>query len=253
MLSVLAVDLDDTLVRSDQTVSPRTLELVAAWLDAGRRAVIATGRPPRATRAIPAELHALPWICYNGGVILHAGETLHSANMTAADTASFVNDFVDVAPDAWIGIEVDDTFYLSRNGPPYAETILVDDIRSVAHQPASKIITALDAYRQVASRLAPLPGGMKPQASAKYNLLQMMSTGVSKASALRLLVEQWGLDMAHVVAFGDDSNDMEMIQAAGVGVAMANAIPELKAVANRVTLSNDEDGVAIVVAELLAA
>lgn len=253
MLSVLAVDLDDTLVRSDQTVSPRTLDLLAAWVDAGRRAVIATGRPPRATRAIPAELHALPWICYNGGVILHAGETLHSANLTAADTASFINDFVGVAPHAWIGLEVDDTLYLSGNGWPYADTVVVDDIRSVARQPASKIIMALDEYRQVASRLAPLPCGMKAQASAKYNLLQIMPTGVSKASALRFLVNRWGLDMAHVVAFGDDTNDLEMIQDAGVGVAMANAIPELKAAADRVTLSNDEDGVAAVVAELLAA
>ena len=253
MLSVLAIDLDDTLIRSDQTVSARTLDLLAAWVDAGHRAVIATGRPPRATRAIPDALHALPWICYNGGVILDAGQTIHRANLTAAATASFVDAFVDAAPDAWIGLEVDDELYLSRRDSPYSETVMVDDLRTVAHQPACKIIVALDSYRRVASRLGPLPHGIRAQLSEKYNLAQIMPTGVSKSAALHLLVERWGLDMAHVVAFGDDTNDLEMIQDAGMGVAMANAVPELKAVANRVTLSNDEDGVAVVVAELLAA
>jgi hydroxymethylpyrimidine pyrophosphatase-like HAD family hydrolase len=253
MFSVLAVDLDDTLVRSDRTVSPRTLDLLAAWIDSGRRAVIATGRPPRTTRTIPTALHALPWICYNGGVILDAGQAIHRSNLSAGGTERFVNDFAVAAPDAWIGLEVDDRLFLSRHGPPYGETTLVDDICRVACQPASKIFVALDAYRAAAPRLAPLPCEMHAILSEKYNLVQIMPTGVSKASALRLLVERWGLDMTQVVAFGDDTNDIEMIQAAGIGVAMSNAIPEVKAVADRVTLSNDEDGVAVVLAELLAA
>ena len=253
MLSVLAVDLDDTLVRSDQTVSARTLEMLAAWVDDGRRAVIATGRPPRATRAIPDVLHALPWICYNGAVILEAGETVHRANLMGADTTAFVEAYLEAAPDAWIGLEIDDGLYVNQHGTPYSEFATVGDVRAVAHLPVHKIIVAMDSYQRVAARLMPLPRGVQPQLSAKYNLAQFMPTGVSKSAAIQMLVKRWGLDMSQVIAFGDDTNDLEMIRDAGVGVAMANAIPELKAVADRVTLTNDEDGVAVVVAELLAA
>ena len=254
MPSVLAVDLDDTLVRSDQTVSARTLDLLAAWVDDGRRAVIATGRPPRATRAIPDALHALPWICYNGAIILDAGTTLHRTTVTGADTTAFVEAYLEAAPDDWIGLEIDEElFVVNHHDTPYNEFATVGDVRAVAHLPTHKIIVALDSYQRVASRLMPLPRGIQAQLSAKYNLAQFMAVGVSKSAALQMLVKRWGLDMADVIAFGDDVNDLEMIRDAGVGVAMANAVPELKAVANRVTLSNDEDGVALVVEELLAA
>ena len=69
MYSVLAVDLDDTLLADDKTVSPRTVAALEAWQASGRRIVIATGRPPRSTRIIPSFLHEFPWICYNGAWI----------------------------------------------------------------------------------------------------------------------------------------------------------------------------------------
>ena len=60
MYSVLAVDLDDTLLADDKTVSPRTVAALEAWQASGRRIVIATGRPPRSTRIIPPFLHGIP-------------------------------------------------------------------------------------------------------------------------------------------------------------------------------------------------
>ena len=73
MISVLAVDLDETLLRSDGSVSPRTLETLAVWEAAGKRLVIATGRPPRSARKIPDALLHLPCVCYNGAAIYQDG------------------------------------------------------------------------------------------------------------------------------------------------------------------------------------
>ena len=78
-----------------------------------------------------------------------------------------------------------------------------------------------------------------------------MPSGASKAAALGWLLDRWGLSQEDVVAFGDDVNDVEMVAEAGLGVAMANAVPEVKAAADRITVSNEEDGVAVVLEEFL--
>ena len=88
--------------------------------------------------------------------------------------------------------------------------------------------------------------------SPKYDLVQVIPYGASKAAALHWLLERWGLSLDEVIAFGDDVNDVEMVAEAGLGVAMANAVPEVKAVADRITTTNDEDGVAAVLEEFLA-
>ena len=80
-----------------------------------------------------------------------------------------------------------------------------------------------------------------------------MASGVSKASALARICDRHGFDAQDVVAFGDMPNDIEMLDWAGHGVAMANAHPDAKAVANEIALSNNEDGVARVLERELAA
>ena len=86
-------------------------------------------------------------------------------------------------------------------------------------------------------------------ASASNNL-EFNSAEAHKGNALRRFAEHLGLTLENCAAFGDGLNDLSMVQAAGLGVAMANAVPEVKAAAARVTLSNDEDGVAAVLEEL---
>ena len=83
------------------------------------------------------------------------------------------------------------------------------------------------------------------------NNLELNSTAAHKGNALRRFAEHLGLSLANCAAFGDGLNDLTMVEAAGMGVAMANAVPEVKRAASRITLSNDEDGVAAVVDEIL--
>lgn len=82
--------------------------------------------------------------------------------------------------------------------------------------------------------------------SSTWNDLELNAAGADKGNALRLFAEHLGLTLADCAAFGDGLNDLTMIKAAGLGVAMANAVPEVRAAAARITLSNDEDGVAAV-------
>ena len=78
-----------------------------------------------------------------------------------------------------------------------------------------------------------------------------MNASVSKSDAVRRVVEREGADLSAVIAFGDDTNDIEMIRDTGIGVAMANAVDSVKSAADHITASNDEDGVALAIEELL--
>ena len=85
----------------------------------------------------------------------------------------------------------------------------------------------------------------------RATLAQITHADVSKSDTIRRVVERSGHVLSSVITFGDDTNNIEMIRAAGIGVAMANAVSPVKSVADHVTLSNDKDGVAIVIETLL--
>ncbi|MEX1018123.1 MAG: Cof-type HAD-IIB family hydrolase [Litorilinea sp.] len=252
MISILALDLDDTLVRSDQTVSPRTLDLLQRWEAMGNRIVIATGRSPRKAREIPAALHHLPWVCYNGGVVLVDGETVYSRTLTTTTAHQLLDYYQNELKLSWVGLAGNDRLFVNRarhsNDPTY-----VPDMLTVAHEPAMKIYVPLDEFQRHHPTDTGLPAGCRLLPSEKYNFAQIMPDDVSKAAGLRVLAAQWGVSMDEFMAFGDDTNDIEMVREAGIGVAMDNAIPELKAVADRVTLSHDEEGVALVLEEFVPA
>jgi 5-amino-6-(5-phospho-D-ribitylamino)uracil phosphatase len=248
---ILALDLDDTLLRSDATISSRTLQSLDRWRDAGHAIVIATGRPTRSiAEVLPPELHSVPWITYNGAYIYLEGECIYQNLIPPAATHSIIALVKEALPECALGIEIDNTLFLNRTisrTSPYS----VVDLVTVAHQPAAKILFFHQEFSTLQSILSALPSDTRAMLSDKYNLVQILSASADKTHALRYLLDHLGLEMAHVVAIGDDINDVDMIRDSGLGVAVANAIPAVKAVAKRMTLSNDEDGVALVIEELL--
>ena len=273
MVRVLALDMDDTLLRSDGTISDPTLDLLQRWRAAGNLVVIATGRPPRSIAgSLPEMLHDVPWIAYNGAEIRHTGRTIFSDLMPVDEVRQLVAWTQSALPGWRVGIEMDDTLYINRHIAPARPHVFVDDLLTVAQRPAAKVILSPAEWRPIgqaptdaanhdgaASRpfapleplLAQLPPATRPMLSERYQLAQFMSATADKAVALRHVVETWGLTMAHVIACGDDVNDVDMLRVAGVGIAMDNAIDTVRAAADRVTLTNDEDGVAAVLQELL--
>jgi hypothetical protein len=248
--TVVAVDLDDTIVRSDWTVSERTMRALRTWQEQRGPIVIATGRPPRWTRKIPDPLHTHPWICYNGAVVHENGAEIYHNLIPAATVRQIIRQFQERDPTCWLGLEIDDVLYINRRADrPDAQ--FVEDLLTVADRPAAKVLFRLDDEAQIPSYLEMLPDGVRSLVSTKVALVQVMARTASKGTALQALVERWNLSLDQVVAFGDDVNDVEMVEESGLGVAMSNAVPEVKAVANCITGSNDEDGVAVVLERLL--
>jgi hypothetical protein len=252
MHSIAAIDLDDTLVQHDGTISPYTLATLERWLAAGRRIVIATGRPPRAIgRSLPAFLQAVPWICYNGAETRLADQPIYQNLVPAADLFTILSQIEETTPGRLVGVEINNVLYLNRIAPQRTTPYEVADLFTL-DQPAAKVLI----FSENAEALPPLtfdvPASARIMYSARYpHCIQIIGCRTDKAEALRALVASWQMAMANVVAFGDDTNDVDMVRDSGLGVAMSNAVPEVKAVANRITTSNNEDGVALVLEALL--
>ncbi|MEZ4867463.1 MAG: HAD family hydrolase [Caldilineaceae bacterium] len=251
MAQIAAIDMDDTLLRTDGTISPRTVGSLQRWLRTGRRLVIATGRPPRSIgRSLPDELQRIPWICYNGAEIRIGDEVIYRNLIPATAVREIVTQIQTEAPTALIGVEIDNVLHLNRvakRTTPYTVTDLL-----TLDQPAAKVLLLSESGEPLARLACVLPECTRAMYSLRYpHAIQILAQFADKAEALTNLVADWGVTLADVVALGDDVNDVEMVRLCGVGVAVANAVDEVKAVADEVTYSNDEDGVAATLEKLL--
>lgn len=248
---VAAIDMDDTLLRTDKSISPASLAALADWLEAGRHVVIATGRPPRRiVDTLPPALQHVPWVAYNGATAGEAGAVVLEDYVTVDHTHTVLDLLFATIPDLVVGVEIDDIIYFNR---PIENIVgeVVQDLKTIAIRPAAKILFRLEDFAPMRALEPRLPAATRMILSEKYQLVQIMSATADKATALAGLVKRWGLDMRQVVAFGDDTNDVGMVNAAGLGVAVENAVPEVVAVADHVTCSNNDDGVAAVLRTLL--
>lgn len=251
-LVVLASDMDETLLRKDGTISDHTLDLFRRWEEAGKRLLLATGRPPRLTRsALPPSLAHLPVICYNGAVAFDDGATVFQEYIPGPVVQTIVERLLDQAPLARIGLEIDDRIYFNQEPSRPMAGYTVVDLRTVAHQPAAKVILRYEQFDLLGDALDYLPDSVRVIVSSRHNVVQIMPRTVSKAKALAVLAARWGLSMHNVIAFGDDINDVEMLQQSAIGVAVSNAVPEVLAVADHITGTPEEDGVGQVVEWLL--
>jgi 5-amino-6-(5-phospho-D-ribitylamino)uracil phosphatase len=248
---LLALDLDGTLLRSDGTLSERTSDAVRRCREQGMRIVIASARPPRTIRnPLPVEFHDDVFICYNGAEAYLDGERVFLDPIQPPETKKILELAYACEPACHVSIEIDNTLWTDHplDGPWEHEVV---DLASVAHRPAAKVLVDLQQGAQAESLLQRLPSSCKALVTDGRTLAQVMSCSASKAVALRHVVEEWGLILDDVLAFGDDVNDVEMIRDCGVGVAMGNAVPEVKAVADHIAPSNDHDGVAEMLDRLL--
>ena len=251
-LEVAALDLDDTLLTSDKTVAAETLAALEAWLQAGKKVVLATGRPPRMAREVPDLPHQFPAVCYNGCWIEDAGEVVYRNEIPAATVQHFVNLVLACAPDLWIGVESNDMMYEPYKLRAWRESV-VCDVREIC-LPAMKIIfrkSLLDTEQLDYVRHC-LPASCDMLVSDLYDLIQVMRAGADKVQGVSWWLQSQGLTLRHTVAVGDDTNDTQMVAGAQMGVAMQNAVKEVQSVADFVTSTNDEGGVARVLHAILA-
>jgi Cof subfamily protein (haloacid dehalogenase superfamily) len=257
---LVASDIDGTLIHHDGTLSARTIELLAAL---PVPAVLVTGRPVRWLRQLYDQMpEPLPAVCANGAAIYDpATDRIVRADPLSIDLLLDVTKKLrEAVPDIAFAVEVEDgrKFFYEDAWPVRWETVDENLVRVLAtpeeltSAPAVKLLARSasagepDEFYKLISRT--LGSAAEATHSSSSAMVEISAAGVTKASGLAWLCERDGIDPADVLAFGDMPNDVPMLAWAGHSVAMANAHPAVREVADEVTLSNDEDGVAVYLA-----
>lgn len=250
MFRVVALDLDGTLLRSDETISERTMCALDRCREAGVMIVVATARPPRMVSSLlPRWLSELPYVCYNGAEIYEAGERVAACHIAPETARKIVRSVNIVSPGSAVSAEIDDWNYCDRTITsrwPYD----VVDLMQFINKPVAKVLFDCACIEDPSALHFQFPRECVCKFTSGGMLGEVMSVRASKAAGLAALLARWSLSLGDVIAFGDDTPDIEMLRECGMGVAMGNAIPEVKGIADRVTLTNDEDGVAVVLEEM---
>ncbi|MGH3343491.1 MAG: HAD family hydrolase [Carbonactinosporaceae bacterium] len=256
---LVATDLDGTVVRSDGTISGRTVRALAAVEDAGATLVFVTGRPPRWMHSVAeATGHRGLAVCANGALVydLHDERIVTSFLLEPPVlrrlTRALRRGLPEVAFAVDYGLEMlyEPAYRSAEAGRPGVRTAGGDELLAY---PAAKLLAqhgALDADTLLA-RAQEVAGGYATFThSSRDGLLELSAAGVSKASTLARLCGERGIAPEEVLAFGDMPNDLPLLAWAGRAYAVANAHPEVVDAVPLRTRSNDEDGVAEVLEQV---
>jgi Cof subfamily protein (haloacid dehalogenase superfamily) len=252
---LIAVDLDDTLLTDDLTVSDGTSQALTEAIARGVHFTIATGRMFDSAQKIARQVGLnVPIITYQGSLIknLLDEEVLYERSVPV-EAAKIVYDFClkhslhlqsYIADKLYVSEDNDKIrAYAKQSNIPYI--IEPDFSRIISNDKQTKLVIIDEPMNldTLFPELRELLGSQVHMTKSKPNYLEFMHPEGTKGHALRFLAAHYGIPMEETIAMGDAMNDHEMVQAAGLGVAMANAVPALKEIADFITLSNNEDGV----------
>jgi len=243
-IKMIVTDLDGTLLRTDKTISEQSKTVLTQCRESGILTVYATGRGGSADQVAPKGL-------FNGritmnGAIAKSGEIIvHDCLIPYQSARSLL-----VACDKRkmrITSEISGMHYSNFNVSdlwPYITDYRIVDF-SQHEMDAEKLYTPNPTPEERLFIEQMLPEELYFVVTADVNgyLGQIMHVGATKAKAVSALAKYWGISLSDIVAFGDDYNDIEMLQKCGIGIAVANAIDEVKAVADQICDTNDNDGV----------
>ncbi|WP_440895051.1 Cof-type HAD-IIB family hydrolase [Amphibacillus sp. Q70] len=258
---MIVLDLDDTLLRDDLTISTRTKQALMKAQEMGIKVVLASGRPTFAMNESAKELALDQFesylIAFNGAKIIacRTGKELYSSSLTLDDIQSLYK--LSKQENVYIHTYMGDEIITDKKNP-YTEIeseitslpikVVKDFIDAVTIPPVKVLmLEEPETLKQVEAKI-------KPQLNHKFSImrskpyfLEFIEKGVTKGASLRQIIERTNIKREDVIAIGDSYNDQEMIEFAGLGVAMGNAPDDIKEIADIVTDTNMNDGIAKIV------
>lgn len=262
---LIVLDLDGTLLTDNKVISSRTKAVLASARSQGHQVMIATGRPFRSSELYYRELGLeTPIVNFNGAFVHHPGnsswgayhEPLHLPVahdiIEACQQFDYYNIVAEVIDDVYFHYHDEKLLDIFGAGKPKLTT---GDLRKMLQDnPTSLLIHAHEnQVPMIRAHLSEVHAEVIDHRrwAAPWHVVEIVKTGLNKAVGLKRVSEYLQIPKERIIAFGDEDNDLEMIDYAGTGVAMGNAIDSLKGIANEVTLTNMQDGIAVFLEEAL--
>lgn len=263
---LIALDLDGTLNNSEKKITKKTKDALLRAQELGIKVALVSGRPSpglmRECKELELEKNNGLLISFNGARVVDAttGECLYEKTIEknlAKEVLNHLKQF-DVYP---MLNKDNESIVHDCNGykVQYEATVNnltlkeVDDLAEYLNfNPCKILVSAEPEYLEsIAEEIKkPFKDKLNIYFSAPY-FLEIVSKGIDKGATLSDVLKRLNMSRDELIAFGDERNDLSMIEFAGMGVAMGNAIQELKDIANKITLSNDEDGIAAALHDLI--
>ncbi|OCL26879.1 hypothetical protein U472_05155 [Orenia metallireducens] len=286
-IEMILLDMDGTLLNSQSEVSPKNKEILKQLISEGYKVAIATGRNYHEARSLVEDIVGLAYITNNGSYIVDFnGEVIFNRNISKEDTISLLK-IIEKYPSFNYSLAAPKEIYM-KNKFKFIKMSLTDKrvfknklniFKSVSL--IKRLIRLFKSRRQIDNIYELIENGslavqkidvmgkidemesfkeriieqfgdkIKLSSSSKDNL-EINPLNISKGTGLKYLADKLGIDVRNSIAFGDGGNDLELLEIVGTAVAMANSeFNELKEKADIIAESNDDDGVAKVLAELL--
>lgn len=262
---MIVMDMDDTLLNSENQVSPDTANYLIDLQDKGYHVVLASGRPTEGMLPIARDLHLHEHdsyvISFNGSRTIRVkdGALEDEQSISKADFDRIVdycrdnNMFALTYYNGYIIYEGEHEYMNIESeltGLPMYHT---DDLKAYIQEPVAKVL-GVDYESHIQARAQAFDGVFNGQidvTTSKPFFLEFVPHGVSKGNALHALCKKVGIDISETIAFGDSMNDYSMMKEAGYAVAMGNARDVLKEIADFVTLDHNSDGIVYALKKIL--
>lgn len=256
-IKMIAIDMDDTLLRDDNTISAYTRQVLQKAMVRGLRIVIATGRMFQAARPAGKQigLGDVPMVCYTGSLtgLCESGKVLRNVTIDLPLALEILDT---VRAHGWQAqTYIDDELYVpyrNQNVADYEKQcgvkahVLGDAFYTPVKAPTKILVVEHDAavMKEIEETLRERFGSLVNQVKSKPYFFEMNHPTCSKGNALRALADEWGISYEEIMTFGNGNNDISMLSMTPWGFAVANATAEAKKAAAHETDSNNEDGVA---------
>ncbi|MFB5089734.1 Cof-type HAD-IIB family hydrolase [Psychrobacillus sp. PGGUH221] len=254
MYKMIAIDLDGTLLTDELMISPGTVKAIQIAVEIGTIVTIATGRMFPSAKLFAQQLGInVPLITYQGAIIKDVNEKeVMYERLISPDIAQKL---VEIAREKKIHLQVyqDDILYSATENEKlitYSEAVKVPytiepDLVELANKGFTKalFIEGSDYLDTLQDELQTLFGERAHIAKSKKHYLEVTHPEANKGSALLHLAKKLEIDCSEIIGIGDNHNDIELITTAGLGIAMGNAVMELKDIADYISLTNNEEGV----------
>ncbi len=253
---LITIDLDDTLLKHDLTISERNIKTIQAAVQKGVKVTLASGRP---TKAIAHYLDALgldlPVIAYQGARIVDTktNEVMYKKELEYNQAIPIIKFAEKIG--VHCNVYIDDTIHIEKKNKwaeMYANLLKVVPMKEVGKlsdyiKSSTTKVLFVDEHERLQE--------IKPEAEkvvdesiqvyfSKPNYLEFTNKYGTKGQAVKYLGDHFGIKQEEIMAIGDSYNDITMIEYAGLGVCMSNGPEDVKEIADYITLSNEEDGVA---------